>query len=101
MKCFEVSKEERRAQGNHSGTSDTGGSFTVRKCIHKLISEDNKATGPTHLFSMSPREQGKVETEVGLRLPLEMSPGREAACRAVFATWGLFRTMHGKTAPSC
>src|SRR5574337_294509 len=25
-----------------------------------------------------------------LRLPLEMSPGREAACRAVFGTWGLF-----------
>ena len=24
-----------------------------------------------------------------LRLPLEMSPGREAACRAVFGTWGL------------
>ena len=23
-----------------------------------------------------------------LRLPLEMSPGREAACRAVFGTWG-------------
>ena len=36
-----------------------------------------------------------------LRLPLEMSPGREAACRAVFGTWGFFRTMHGKTAPSC
>ena len=35
-----------------------------------------------------------------LRLPLEMSPGREAACRAVFGTWGFFRTMHGKTAPS-
>ena len=33
--------------------------------------------------------------------PLEMSPGREAACRAVFGTWGFFRTMHGKTAPSC
>src|SRR5574340_1227084 len=33
-----------------------------------------------------------------LRLPLEMSPGREAACRAVFGTWGFFRTMHGKTA---
>ena len=30
-----------------------------------------------------------------LRLPLEMSPGREAACRAVFGTWGFFRTMHG------
>ena len=28
-----------------------------------------------------------------LRLPLEMSPGREAACRAVFGTWGFFRTM--------
>src|SRR5574337_1251877 len=27
-----------------------------------------------------------------LRLPLEMSPGREAACRAVFGTWGFFRT---------
>src|SRR5574342_1111776 len=25
-----------------------------------------------------------------LRLPLEMSPGREAACRAVFGTWGFF-----------
>src|SRR5574340_1058235 len=36
-----------------------------------------------------------------LRLPLEMSPGREAAGRAVFGTWGFFRTMHGKTAPSC
>src|SRR5574337_1093648 len=36
-----------------------------------------------------------------LRLPLEMSPGREAACRAVFGTWGFFRTMHGETAPSC
>ena len=36
-----------------------------------------------------------------VRLPLEMSPGREAACRAVFGTWGFFRTMHGKTAPSC
>ena len=23
------------------------------------------------------------------------------ACRAVFGTWGFFRTMHGKTAPSC
>ena len=22
-------------------------------------------------------------------------------CRAVFGTWGFFRTMHGKTAPSC
>src|SRR5574337_935705 len=36
-----------------------------------------------------------------LRLPLEMSPGRDAACRAVFGTWVFFRTMHGKTAPSC
>src|SRR5574341_1365 len=25
-----------------------------------------------------------------LRLPLEMSPGREAACRAVFGTWRFF-----------
>ena len=33
-----------------------------------------------------------------LRLPLERSPGREAACRAVFGTWGFSRTMHGKTA---
>src|SRR5574337_724707 len=37
-----------------------------------------------------------------LRLPLEVSPGREASCRAVFGTWGFFRTMHGRvTAPSC
>src|SRR5574341_590674 len=33
--------------------------------------------------------------------PILVSPGREAACRAVFGTWGFFRTMHGKTAPSC
>src|SRR5574337_273571 len=25
-----------------------------------------------------------------LRLPLEVSPGREATCRAVFGTWGVF-----------
>ena len=25
-----------------------------------------------------------------LRLPLEVSPGREATCRAVFGTWGCF-----------
>ena len=28
-----------------------------------------------------------------LRLPLEMSPGREAACRAVFGTWGFSQEM--------
>ena len=28
-----------------------------------------------------------------LRFPLEMSPGREAACRAFFGTWVFFRTM--------
>ena len=28
-----------------------------------------------------------------LRLPLEMSPGREAACRAVFGTWGFQRQL--------
>src|SRR5574337_203446 len=26
-----------------------------------------------------------------LRLPLKVSPGREATCRAVFGTWGFFR----------
>ena len=37
-----------------------------------------------------------------LRWPLEVSPGREATCRAVFGTWGFFWTMHGRvTAPSC
>src|SRR5574337_369735 len=34
-----------------------------------------------------------------LRLPLEVSPGREATCRAVFGTWGFFpddvRASHG------
>ena len=35
-----------------------------------------------------------------LRLPLEMSPGRGAACRAVFGTWGFFRTMHGQSGSS-
>src|SRR5574340_802370 len=34
-----------------------------------------------------------------LRLPLEMSPGREAACRAVFGTWGFFPTDARKNCP--
>src|SRR5574340_263329 len=34
-----------------------------------------------------------------LRLPLEMSPGREAACRAVFGTWGLLPNDARKNCP--
>ena len=34
-----------------------------------------------------------------LRLPLEMSPGREAACRAVFGTWGFCPTDARKNCP--
>src|SRR5574341_1232939 len=34
-----------------------------------------------------------------LRLPLEMSPGREAACRAVFGTWGSFPNDARKNCP--
>ena len=38
----------------------------------------------------------------GMAYPFaKVSPGREAACRAVFGTWGFFRTMHGKSAPLC
>src|SRR5574341_616789 len=33
------------------------------------------------------------------RLPLEMSPGREAACRAVFGTWGFFPNDARKNCP--
>src|SRR5574338_616793 len=34
-----------------------------------------------------------------LRLPLEMSPGREAACRAVFGTWVFFPNDARKNCP--
>src|SRR5574341_226165 len=34
-----------------------------------------------------------------LCLPLEMSPGREAACRAVFGTWGFFPNDARKNCP--
>src|SRR5574337_961715 len=34
-----------------------------------------------------------------LRLPLEMSPGREAACPAVFGTWGFFPNDARKNCP--
>src|SRR5574339_350202 len=34
-----------------------------------------------------------------LRLPLEMSPGREAACRAVFGSWGFFPNDARKNCP--
>src|SRR5574341_1239123 len=33
------------------------------------------------------------------RLPREMSPGREAACRAVFGTWGFFPSDARKNCP--
>src|SRR5574342_601965 len=36
---------------------------------------------------------------MALRLPLEMSPGREAACRAVFGTWGFFPNDARKNCP--
>src|SRR5574337_378710 len=36
-----------------------------------------------------------------LRLPLEVSPGREATCRAVFGTWGSFPNDARKNCPSC
>ena len=32
-------------------------------------------------------------------MPLEMSPGREAACRAVFGTWGFFPNDARKNCP--
>ena len=47
------------------------------------------------------RQEPQGTSDFRRGLTLEMSPGREAACRAVFGTWGFFRTMHGKTAPSC
>src|SRR5574340_836584 len=34
-----------------------------------------------------------------LRLPLEVFPGREAACRAVFGTWGFFPNDARKNCP--
>src|SRR5574340_1025273 len=34
-----------------------------------------------------------------LRLPLEVSPGREATCRAVFGTWGCFPDDARKNSP--
>ena len=37
--------------------------------------------------------------EATVRLPLEMSPGREAACRAVFGTWGFFPNDARKNCP--
>ena len=50
-----------------------------------------------------------LDRHVGTKINMDLleeylnasAPGREAACRAVFGTWGFFRTMHGKTAPSC
>src|SRR5574340_668486 len=54
-----------------------------------------------HTRSFGDWSSDVCSSDLELRLPLEMSPGREAACRAVFGTWGFFLTMHGKTAPSC
>ena len=51
-------------------------------------------------YIMANGNERVILCERGIRT-YEMSPGREAACRAVFGTWGFFRTMHGKTAPSC
>ena len=87
------------------GTADAGEKVTVA-----FAGQSASATAGADgrwLVRLAPMEacaEGRVLAANGaeeLRLPLEMSPGREAACRAVFGTWGFFRTMHGKTAPSC
>ena len=41
------------------------------------------------------------EEATTLGIPIKKLIPVRAACRAVFGTWGFFRTMHGKTAPSC
>ena len=79
----------RLLEGRQAGSE--GAAFGGRVAFEGTV-EMASATRPQAL-------EGGVCVE--LRLPLEMSPGREAACRAVFGTWGFFRTMHGKTAPSC
>ena len=63
-------------------------------CVQKMReAEADKEFWKNH-FAKQLESVNRME----LRLPLEMSPGREAACRAVFGTWGFFPTMHGKTA---
>ena len=95
-----------------TGLAHVGDGVYELLCRSYLCCRGDRTVGKLHKDTVSlvrASTQAKIadvitpilSEEVELRLPLEMSPGREAACRAVFGTWGFFRTMHGKTAPSC
>ena len=93
--------------GGGRGLSGLHWAWCIGRGPHLQLRQEPQGTSDFRLRSQGPCRLGTGESGLvlgggmELRLPLEMSPGREAACRAVFGTWGFFRTMHGKTAPSC
>ena len=85
----------------------------LQELIHRLMKFQGTRIPPnrgeeeraTTLLSNSFKNRRKrnigSEAKYGmeLRLPLEMSPGKEAACRAVFGTWSFFPNDARKNSP--
>ena len=78
------------------------------KVAHSLTLECKAAGNPPPVLTwlkdgVPVKASDNIRIEAGgkkleITSALEVDRGQ---CRAVFGTWGFFRTMHGKTAPSC
>ena len=96
-----------RETGGGRGLSGLHWAWCIGRGPHLQLRQEPQVTSDLRLRSQGPCRLGTGESGLvlgrgmELRWPLEVSPGREATCRAVFGTWGFFRPMHGKTAPSC
>ena len=78
------------------GSSILNGDQTInRSKLGKIVFADESLLSELNKI-IHPRVKSHIVSEI-----LEMSPGREAACRAVFGTWGFFPTDARKNCPSC
>ena len=96
-----------KPSGGGRGLSALHWVWCIGRGPHLQLRQEPQGSSDFRLRSQGPCRLGTEESGLvlgrgmELRLPFEVSPGTEADCRAVFGTWGFFRTMHGKTAPSC
>ena len=92
---------EARETGGGRGLSGLYWVWCIGRGPYLQLRQEPQGTSDCRLRSQGPCRLGTGESGLvlgcgmELRLSLEVSPGREATCRAVFGTWGFFRTIHG------
>src|SRR5574341_549267 len=96
---------EVRETGGGRGLSALHWVWCIGRGPHLQLRQEPQGTSDFRLRSQSLCRLGTGESGLvlacgmELRLPLEMSPGREAACRAVFGTWRFFPNDARKNCP--